>query len=70
MIYRCAGSDTREPYINSKVMGREILGDKYRTMRLQSQALRNMGKGEWKLQSAAIFRDKGVREFFYHGLMG
>lgn len=52
-----AGSGTQVHYINLKVVGREILGDKYETMRVQNQALRNMVNGRWKLQKTARFRD-------------
>lgn len=44
-----AGSETQVPRVNLKVVGREILGNKNKIMRLQNQALGNVEKGRWKL---------------------
>lgn len=45
------------PHVNLKVVGREILGNKNKIMRVQNQALGNVEKGRWKLQNTAICGD-------------
>ena len=45
-------------HINLKVVGREILRNKNKTiLKLQNQTLGNMEKRRWKLQTIALCRD-------------
>lgn len=45
-------------YINLKVVGREILGNKNKTiLKAQNQTLGNVEKGRWKLPNTAVCRD-------------
>lgn len=53
-----AGSETQVHYINLKVVGREILGNRNKTiLKAQNQTLGNVEKGRWKLPNTAVCRD-------------
>ena len=53
-----AGSETQVHHINLKVVGRELLRNKNKTiLKLQNQTLGNMEKRRWKLQTIALCRD-------------